>query len=179
MHSSIRPLLAPALVGALLTFGAVRPRADITVLTPHPADAPYACSRDDPAINRNLNNEGRTLAAEGRYAEAEQTLRTSLALRERNYGEDHPCVATVLNNLGNMMGTLARYDEAITLLDRSIEIRNFGTNLGSRSGSSQGEGRQDGVPSRESQRRSASSGQGLPVIAPAGQSHPVAKIRTT
>ena len=77
----------------------------------------------DPAVADVLNRLGVTLAAQGRFDEAEATLRRSLALHERLWGEHDPRVAKVLHNLSGIAYYRGRTDEAERLLRRALAIR--------------------------------------------------------
>jgi len=78
---------------------------------------------DDPAVADVLNKLGASLAAHGRFDEAETTLRRSLALHERLWGQRDPRVAKVLHNLAGIAYYRGRTDEAERLLRRALEIR--------------------------------------------------------
>ena len=55
-----------------------------------------------PEVATDLNSLGNLCSKLGRFAEAEEHLQRSLAIRERALGPDHDSVATTLSNLGNV-----------------------------------------------------------------------------
>ncbi len=78
---------------------------------------------EDPAVADVLNKLGVTLAAHGRFDEAQTILRRSLALHERLWGTSDPRVAKVLHNLSGIVyyhGEMAEYER---LLVRALAIR--------------------------------------------------------
>ncbi len=77
----------------------------------------------DPAVADVLGKLGTALAAKGRFAEAEATLRRALTLDERLWGENDPRVAKVLHNLSGIAyyrDDMAEYER---LLQRALAIR--------------------------------------------------------
>ncbi len=78
---------------------------------------------EDPAVADVLGKLGTALAAKGRFAEAETTLRRALALGERLWGQNDPRVAKVLHNLSGIAyyrNDIAEYER---LLQRALTIR--------------------------------------------------------
>ncbi|MFM8294706.1 MAG: tetratricopeptide repeat protein, partial [Microcystaceae cyanobacterium] len=65
---------------------------------------------------------------QGKYAEAEPLVLRSLAIREKQLGENHPDVATSLNNLAELYRAQGKYAEAEPLYQRAIAI--FSEKLG-------------------------------------------------
>ncbi len=70
-----------------------------------------------------LNKLGTTLAAHGRFDEAETTLRRSLVLDERLWGDNDPRVAKVLHNLSGIAYYRGHTAESEKLLRRALAIR--------------------------------------------------------
>jgi tetratricopeptide (TPR) repeat protein/two-component sensor histidine kinase len=70
-----------------------------------------------------LSKLGMTLASQGRFDEAETTLRRSLVLHERLWGDRDPRVAKVLHNLGGIAYYRGRTSDAERLLQRALAIR--------------------------------------------------------
>lgn len=70
-----------------------------------------------------LNSLGTALAAQGRFDEAEATLRRNLALQERLWGGRDPRVAKTLHNLGGIAYYRQRLADAEELLGRALAIR--------------------------------------------------------
>jgi eukaryotic-like serine/threonine-protein kinase len=78
---------------------------------------------EHPEVADVLNNLGVTLAAHGRFDEAEEILKRSLALHERLWGEKDLRVAKVLHNLSGIAYYRGRTEEAERLLRRTLAIR--------------------------------------------------------
>ena len=76
-----------------------------------------------PEVADVLNQLGMTLAAHGRFDEAETTLERSLALHERLWGDRDPRVAMVLHNRAGIAYYHGRTEEAERLLERALAIR--------------------------------------------------------
>jgi CHAT domain-containing protein/tetratricopeptide (TPR) repeat protein len=70
----------------------------------------------------SLNQQVVALYGAGKYAEATDVAKRSLAVAEQQYGPEHPAVSTALNNLAMLYGTQARYAEAEPLYKRSLAI---------------------------------------------------------
>ncbi|MFL6290531.1 MAG: tetratricopeptide repeat protein, partial [Thermoanaerobaculia bacterium] len=70
-----------------------------------------------------LGKLGMTLAAHGRFDEAETTLKRALALHERLWGERDPRTAKVLHNLSGIAYYRGRTGESERLLRRVLAIR--------------------------------------------------------
>lgn len=58
----------------------------------------------------------------GQHAEAEQTLREALALREA-LGHDHPAIATSMSHLATLAWSQGRPDDALPLFDRMLALQ--------------------------------------------------------
>ena len=69
-----------------------------------------------------LNAQVGKLYGEGKYAEATEIGKRSLALSERKLGPDHPNVGTSLNNLALLYQAQGRYSEAEPLYKRSLAL---------------------------------------------------------
>lgn len=78
---------------------------------------------EDPEVASVLNNLGTALAKQGRFDEAEATLRRTLALQQRLWGDRDPRVAKTLHNLGGIAYYRDRLDDAERLLKRALAIR--------------------------------------------------------
>lgn len=65
---------------------------------------------------------GQTLAAEGKYAEAETVLRNSVNLTAQAFGERSRPASASLFNLGKVLVAEGQYAEAQTVLRRSLDI---------------------------------------------------------
>ena len=72
---------------------------------------------------RALNNEVMQLYQAGKYPEAAELAKQSLALAEQKLGAEHPELAQPLYNLGLVYAAQARYGEAEQLYRRSLVIR--------------------------------------------------------
>jgi tetratricopeptide (TPR) repeat protein/two-component sensor histidine kinase len=70
-----------------------------------------------------LNDLGTSLAAKGRFDEAETVLRRTLALQERLWGGRDPRVAKTLHNLSGIAYYRGRLDDTERLLRRALAIR--------------------------------------------------------
>lgn len=78
---------------------------------------------EHPDVASLLNDLGMTLAAHGRFDEAEKTLERSLALHERLWGNRDPRVARVLHNLSGIAYYRGRTEECERLQRRALAIR--------------------------------------------------------
>jgi len=79
-------------------------------------------SQSSDFLAENLNNLALLYRAQGKYAEAEPLSLRSLAIREKQLGENHPSVATSLNNLALLYESQGKYEEVETLYQRAIAI---------------------------------------------------------
>jgi tetratricopeptide (TPR) repeat protein len=70
-----------------------------------------------------LYHEGRVLSASGRHERAEAALRESLAIVEKERGQDHPYVADILTELADALDHHGKAGEASPLIDRALAIR--------------------------------------------------------
>ena len=70
-----------------------------------------------------LNRQVVQAYQQGRYAEAIELARQSLAASERLHGPDHSQTATSLNNLAGLFESMGRYDEALPLYRRALQIK--------------------------------------------------------
>jgi serine/threonine protein kinase/tetratricopeptide (TPR) repeat protein len=71
---------------------------------------------------RLLSALGNVYYGEGKFAEATEHYRRSVALREQALGPEHPDVARVLNNLGIALRDQNQYREAAAQLERAVAI---------------------------------------------------------
>ena len=69
-----------------------------------------------------LNNLGNLLAARGRVAEGEVSLRQAIEVWEKLLGPEHPNIAAALSNLSSLERTRHRYAEAERLLAQALEM---------------------------------------------------------
>ena len=69
-----------------------------------------------------LNAQVEKLYGEGKYAEATEIAKQSLALAEKKFGTDHPSVGSSLNNLALLYASQGRYAEAEPLYKRSLAL---------------------------------------------------------
>jgi CHAT domain-containing protein len=81
-----------------------------------------AFGETDQRLALTLNNLAVVYREQGRYAEAEQLSRRSLAIRERALGPEHPDVGGSLNNLAALFHVQGRYAETEPLYRRSLAI---------------------------------------------------------
>jgi tRNA A-37 threonylcarbamoyl transferase component Bud32/tetratricopeptide (TPR) repeat protein len=80
-------------------------------------------SPESPEVADILNKLGMTLAAKGRFDEAETILERSLALHESLWGGRDPRVAKVLHNLSGIAYYRGRTEDGIRLQQRALAIR--------------------------------------------------------
>jgi tetratricopeptide (TPR) repeat protein len=73
-------------------------------------------------LAENLNNLAALYSTQGKYAEAELLIQRSLAIWEKQLGENHPNVASSLNNLALLYESQGKYEEAEPLYLRSLAI---------------------------------------------------------
>lgn len=78
-------------------------------------------------LAKSLNNLAETCRVQGKYAEAEQFYRQSVAIKERVLGEHHPDVATGLSNLagvhyarGDLAGAAVLFKRALAILEGAL-----------------------------------------------------------
>ena len=86
------------------------------------AACPGAISQTDndfEALARQVDG----LRDQGKYAEAVEITKRSLAFAERKFGTDHTHVATALNNIAELYRIQGRYAEAEPLYKRALDIR--------------------------------------------------------
>ena len=69
-----------------------------------------------------LNTQVTELYRAGKYAEAAEIAKRSLAVAEKQFGLDHSQVGTELNNLAMLYENLGRHREAEPLYKRSLAI---------------------------------------------------------
>ena len=77
---------------------------------------------EHPVIATALNNLAALYRTIGRYAEAEQLYKRTLAIYEKAFGPEHPGVAIALHNLAALYFTTGRYAEAEQLYKRALAI---------------------------------------------------------
>jgi tetratricopeptide (TPR) repeat protein len=70
----------------------------------------------------SCNNLAELYRAQGKYGEAEQLYKRSLAIFENTQGPEHPSVAMSLNNLALLCQMQHRHAEAAVLLQRIIAL---------------------------------------------------------
>ena len=70
-----------------------------------------------------LNAQIVKLYRAGKYAEAIEIAKRSLAFSEKQLGPDHPAVGTALNNLALLYRAQGRYGEDEPLYKRSLALR--------------------------------------------------------
>jgi len=101
-------------------------------------DQARAFGENDPRLAAAMNNLGSVYHSQGKYAEAEDLFRRSLALMDHAAAPDWPAVAIALSNLAEVERARGRSREAATLLERALEMhklsppaedRGLGTNL--------------------------------------------------
>jgi len=77
----------------------------------------------NPGVAEILNDLGMTLAAKGRFDEAEPILQRSAALQESLWGDRDPRIAKALHNLSGIAYYRGRTEEGIRLQRRALSIR--------------------------------------------------------
>jgi len=77
---------------------------------------------DDDRLGAAWQAVGTGRARQGRFAEAEEAFRASLAISERTLGPDHPELATLLGNLASCVGAQGRDDESEAFGRRALAI---------------------------------------------------------
>lgn len=77
----------------------------------------------DQRLAKTLNNMAALCHTQGKYAMAEEYYLRSLAIHERNHGEEHTEVAINLHNLAALYSATKKFDQAEPLYKRAIEIR--------------------------------------------------------
>ncbi len=82
-----------------------------------------AFEESDPRLAKTLNNMAALYHTQGKYQMAEDHYVRSLAIHERNHGQEHPEVAINLHNLAVLYSATRKYDQAEPLYKRALEIR--------------------------------------------------------
>jgi len=84
---------------------------------------------EHPNFAASLEGLASIYEAQGRYIEAEDAYKRTLAINEKHFGQDHPQVATTLNYLVGLYLSQRRYVEAEPLLKKALEIgeKHFGS----------------------------------------------------
>jgi tetratricopeptide (TPR) repeat protein len=77
---------------------------------------------DHPLLGYGWNNLGWAAYRLGRYEEAEQDMRTALALRIETYGENHPQVANTRANLAYVLLSRGKSQEAEILSRQALAV---------------------------------------------------------
>lgn len=77
----------------------------------------------DPRLAKTLNNMAALCHTQGKYQMAEDYYVQSLAIHERNHGQEHPEVAINLHNLAVLYSATRKFEQAEPLYKRAIEIR--------------------------------------------------------
>jgi tetratricopeptide (TPR) repeat protein len=77
---------------------------------------------DSLEVADSLDRLGKLYHDQGRYSDAEPLYVRSLAIREKQLGEDHLDTAASINNLANLYKSTGRYVEAEPLYIRSLAI---------------------------------------------------------
>ena len=93
--------------------------ATVMLLAVDGSTPPQAQGTDDLA---GLRKQAAELYRAGKYPEATELVKRSLALAERQYGPDHPDVGALLNNLATLHQAQGRYLEAEPLFKRALAI---------------------------------------------------------
>ncbi len=74
-------------------------------------------------LSRTRNNHAAILITLGRFSEAEEILKTHLAILKKHRGPLHLSIATILNNLGELYRQRGQHHEAYPLIQESLIIR--------------------------------------------------------
>ena len=77
---------------------------------------------DHPNVATTLDHIALLYQSQGKYADAEQLYRRSLAIGEQTLGKDHPNVAGTLSGLRSLYRAQQKFDEAILLQRRVVAI---------------------------------------------------------
>jgi tetratricopeptide (TPR) repeat protein len=77
----------------------------------------------DQRLAKTLNNMAALCHTQGKYAMAEEYYLRSLAIHERNHGQEHSEVAINLHNLAALYSATKKFEQAEPLYKRAIEIR--------------------------------------------------------
>lgn len=75
-----------------------------------------------PVLAERLGNIAVVYLSEGRYAQAEETLKHALAIQQKALGPSNPDVAATLNDLAEVDRTEAKYTEADALYQQALAI---------------------------------------------------------
>jgi len=71
----------------------------------------------------SINSMALKPSGQGKYAEAEQMHRETLALRDRVLGKEHPDTLTSMNNLANTLSSQGKYAEAEQMHQETLVLR--------------------------------------------------------
>lgn len=77
----------------------------------------------DPRLAKTLNNMAALCHTQGKFQMAEDYYVKSLAIHERNHGQEHPEVAINLHNLAVLYSATRKYEQAEPLYKRALAIR--------------------------------------------------------
>ena len=70
-----------------------------------------------------MNNLALVLSSQGKYEEAQEVNRQTLALMERVLGKEHPYTLTSMNNLASVLSSQGKYEEAEEMHRQALALR--------------------------------------------------------
>jgi tetratricopeptide (TPR) repeat protein len=76
-----------------------------------------------PSVAESLNNLAALLCDQGKYEEADELFRQTLAIHRKLHGDEHPDIARSLSNLGEVLAKRGKYDEAERLVREAITMQ--------------------------------------------------------
>jgi tetratricopeptide (TPR) repeat protein len=85
--------------------------------------APRATPQNRAALAKSLHGLGEVLQGEGRYSDAESTLRKALVIQRQELGPLHPDVARTLQDLALVMDDSGHLKDAIPLMRDALDIQ--------------------------------------------------------
>jgi tetratricopeptide (TPR) repeat protein len=70
-----------------------------------------------------MNNLATVLEGQGKYEQAEETLRQALGLYETVLGKEHPNTLTSMSNLAGVMSDQGKYEQAEEMRRQALRLR--------------------------------------------------------
>jgi tetratricopeptide (TPR) repeat protein len=71
----------------------------------------------------STNNLATVLEGQGKYEQAEETLRQALGLYETVLGKEHPNTLTSMSNLAGVMSDQGKYEQAEEMRRQALRLR--------------------------------------------------------
>ena len=89
----------------------------------HSTQVEAILGKQHPSTLTSMNNLALVLNSQGKYEEAEQMHRQTLALSESELGKKHPSTLTSMNNLARVLDRQGKYEEAEQMHRQTLALR--------------------------------------------------------